>query len=69
MATCNGEQNCNQRLTHIDHKGWTYCSDHAPRSDGWRRVRKMRAGEQNLIAAGQPIPSYKLGPKPLALSA
>ena len=69
MANCNGSRDCKSPLTHVDHRGWVYCAEHAPVSDRYRRVRRMRVWEQRLIAAGQTIPSYARGPKPKNVAA
>lgn len=64
MAECDMVQGCADRVTHIGEKGYVYCAKHAPDRRGWERVRKMRVWESRLIAAGEPLPSYKRGPKP-----
>ena len=58
-AKCNGARDCSQPATHIDSKGWVYCVDHAPRSDIYRRCRKMTGPERRHIALGFPLPSYQ----------
>lgn len=54
-------KDCTEAVTHIGSKGYVYCAEHAVgrRQSGYERTRAMRAWELKLIAAGQPLPSYK----------
>jgi hypothetical protein len=61
MASCDMRKDCTEAVTHIGSKGYVYCAKHAVdrRQSGYERTRAMRAWELKLIAAGQPLPSYK----------
>lgn len=64
---CEMTDACKAPVTHIGEKGYVYCGPHAEvrRQAGSERTRKMRAWECALIEAGEPVPSYKPGPKPV----
>jgi hypothetical protein len=61
MATCDMTNDCTEAVTHIGSKGYVYCAKHAVgrRHSGYGRTRAMRAWELKLVAAGEPLPSYK----------
>ena len=45
-------------ITHIDDKGYGYCSPCAETRRGTHRVRALTEYELTLLAAGTPIPSF-----------
>lgn len=53
-------------VTHIDEKGFAYCTTHGiyRRDVSGVRCRKLRVWELRLMESGQGLPSYKPGPKP-----
>lgn len=57
---CEMRADCPDPATHIEEKGFVYCSGHAiqRRSDG-HRCRKMRPWELRLVETGKPLPSYE----------
>jgi hypothetical protein len=65
---CEMEADCKNPVTHIGHKGYVYCAEHAidRRSSGYERCRRMRAWELKMVMAGEPLPSYEIKPKPVA---
>lgn len=61
---CDMSRECAGRVTHIDEKGFVYCSEHGPqRRLSGRRCRKLRAWELAELRAGRAI-RYTPGPKP-----
>jgi len=52
---CDGERECKAPVTHIDHKGWVYCTKHGERAQMNRRCRKLRSTEYKKLVQGQPI--------------
>lgn len=57
--TCDMMRDCAEPVTHIGSKGYVYCETHAVQRRGVERTRRMRKWERELIAAGQPLPSYE----------
>lgn len=52
MAKCDMEHDCAAPVTHLDDKGYVYCTEHAADRRGYRRVRKLRQYEINRINCG-----------------
>jgi hypothetical protein len=63
---CAMRDECRQPVTHIGEKGYVYCAEDAERrrQSGYERTRRMRVWELQLIANGQPLPSYTPQRKP-----
>jgi hypothetical protein len=61
MASCGMTKDCAEAVTHIGSKGYVYCAPHAidRRLSRHEYTRRMRGWELKLVAAGQPLPSYK----------
>jgi len=54
--TCDGERDCTAAVSHIDRKGWIYCTAHGRMMAAGRTVRKLTAAELAELEAGRPIP-------------
>jgi hypothetical protein len=63
---CDMTEFCQSAVTHIGNKGYAYCAEHAQqrRQYGYESTRKMRVWELQLLASGQPLPSYQPLPQP-----
>lgn len=68
LPACVGWCGWKNTVTHIGEKGYVYCAECAilRRQSQAERVRKMRAWELKLLAAGKPLPSYEPIRKPTA---
>lgn len=56
---CDMERDCDEPVTHIDHKGYVYCYAHGQqRKASGIRCRKLTPAEARRIAAGQPLTRY-----------
>lgn len=64
---CEMKKDCVNPVTHIGERGFVYCAEHAPLRQGWERVRRVVPWELKLLLAGEPIPSYKRGRKPVVV--
>lgn len=55
---CEMTEDCPQKVTHIDDKGYIYCARHGEIRKAYRRCRKLSPKELKTIEAGSPITSY-----------
>lgn len=53
-----GMNACMHPVTHIDEKGYVYCTSHGEQRQAHRRCRKLRAHELQTLRSGQPIERY-----------
>lgn len=54
--TCDMEKDCKKPVSHIDNKGYTYCSDHAAtRKSGGVSCRKLKPTEIKKLEDGETI--------------
>jgi hypothetical protein len=54
--TCDMERSCTRPVTHIDHKGFVYCTPHGEqRRTNGTPCRKLRPGEIEKLESGQTI--------------
>jgi hypothetical protein len=54
--SCDMSDKCEKDVTHIDHKGWTYCAGHAAqRKSGGIRCRKLKPAEKRKLEGGGTI--------------
>lgn len=49
---------CNRMVTHIDEKGYVYCTDHGIERRSWKRCRKLRPHELRRLRRGEPLTHY-----------
>lgn len=66
IATCDWSTDCNAPVSHLDEKGFVYCTEHGigRRLYSGRRCRKLRPWELKMVHAGKALPSYTPQPKP-----
>jgi hypothetical protein len=56
---CDMSHDCKGAVTHLEEKGWIYCSTHAGiRKFSGRRCRKLRPHELKKLQSGQPLKRY-----------
>jgi len=53
---CAGGDTCTKVITHIDHKGWTYCTSHGKQRQIYVPCRKLTATEIAKLECGETIP-------------
>ena len=57
---------CTRPVTMISDRGYVYCRAHgALAKSGGAKARKLRPWELKLVEAGEQVPSYRFGPKPV----
>jgi hypothetical protein len=64
MSACDMVVDCPNPVTHIGEKGYVYCASCVPCRRGVERCRLMRPWERKMVAAGEPLPTYKRMNKP-----
>lgn len=58
-STCDMKTGCLWPVTHIDEKGYVYCSEHGvQRRDSGIHCRQLKPWELNRILRGEPIERY-----------
>lgn len=55
---CDMHENCVQPVTHIDNKGFVYCTEHGLNRRWSHPCRKLRPHELNKLKSGKPIARY-----------
>ena len=57
---CDGERDCARPVTHMDEKGFIYCTAHGVRRHQHGiRCRKLQGWELQRLLAGKTVPSYQ----------
>lgn len=56
--TCDMVEDCREPITHIDIKGYVYCTTHGLERQGYQRCRKLREGELKKILRGEALERY-----------
>lgn len=56
---CDMRADCPRPVTHIDSKGWVYCTPCGNDRKYSVRTRKLRPWELRLLENGRPVPSYE----------
>lgn len=64
---CDMVSDCTAEVTHIDNKGYIYCTEHGIERRDCRPCRALRKWELAMLKAGEQVPSYTPGPKPKAV--
>lgn len=65
MIPCEWYKDCPHPATHIDRRGWAYCTSHAATANrSGYPARKLRAWELRWLGEGKTLPSYEPGPEP-----
>lgn len=55
---CDMDRKCKQTVTHIDNKGYAYCTKHGIERRSYRPCRKLAPGELKKLKAGTPLAAY-----------
>ena len=55
---CGMVKDCAADVTHIDDKGYVYCTVHGEQRRGYRPCRKLRPHELNRLRRGATLPHY-----------
>lgn len=55
---CDMVEGCTAPITHIDRKGYVYCTAHGIDRRGTQPCRKLRAWELRRITSGRPLARY-----------
>lgn len=56
--TCDMVRDCAAPVTHIDDKGYVYCTPHGEQRQSFRPCRKLRPHELRQLERGEPIKEY-----------
>lgn len=56
--TCEMDDACTEPVTHIDNKGFIYCTDHGVDRRWWVPCRKLRPHELNRLRRGEQVRRY-----------
>lgn len=57
-ATCDMTSDCLEAVTHIDQRGFVYCTKHGLQRRCYEPCRKLRDHELRKIKRGEPIAHY-----------
>lgn len=61
---CDMTKECTQPVTHIDEKGYVYCTQHGLQRKGTMRCRKLSGPELKQLESGKPLARYSsTGPR------
>jgi hypothetical protein len=55
---CDMATDCQAPVTHIDDKGYAYCTEHGRERQAWRRCRKLRPAELRKLQRGEQLAHY-----------
>lgn len=55
---CDMEKDCLEPVTHLDQKGYVYCTEHGLDRRRFRPCRKLRTHEINKLNRGEQINRY-----------
>lgn len=55
---CDGVAGCQEPITHLDNKGYIYCTKHGIERRDVRPCRKLRPHELKKLARGEQIEKY-----------
>lgn len=55
---CDMTHECTEPVTHVDNKGYIYCTAHGISRRDVRPCRKLRPHELNRLRKGQPLTRY-----------
>ena len=56
--SCDMAHECDAPVTHIDDKGYTYCTPHGVSRQGYRPCRKLRPHELRRLERGDTLAHY-----------
>lgn len=55
---CDMVHGCTEPVTHIDDKGYAYCTKHGEERRGYRPCRKLRGWELRKLQRGEALARY-----------
>lgn len=55
---CDMKKDCVAPVTHIDNKGYVYCTEHGIERRDCRPCRKLKAKERLQLLRGEPLAKY-----------
>lgn len=55
---CDMTAECDQPITHLDDKGYVYCTTHGLQRRDYRPCRKLRPAEINKLQRGEQLDHY-----------
>ena len=58
VPTCDMVRDCGDPVTHIDNKGFIYCTTHGIARRSWKPCRKLRAHEIRRLERGEQVTKY-----------
>lgn len=58
ILRCQMDENCKCEVTHIDCKGFIYCTDHGNNRKFSVNCRKLKLSELKLLKDGKQVPKY-----------
>ena len=58
VLICDMVDGCMEPVTHLDNKGYVYCTDHGIGRRDWRPCRKLRPWEIRRLLRDQPLARY-----------
>lgn len=58
VLRCDMEEGCTAPVTHIDQKGYAYCTKHGLERRDYRPCRKLRPWELHRLLRGEPLTRY-----------
>lgn len=56
--SCDMQADCHATVTHLDEKGFVYCTEHGITRQNYCYCRKLRPFELRILADGKALPSY-----------
>lgn len=58
VLRCDGVEGCTEPVTHIDNKGYAYCTKHGIERRDCRPCRKLRPWELKQLLRGETLARY-----------
>lgn len=55
ILSCDMKRDCTAAVTHIDNKGYVYCTEHGVKRKAVRPCRKLKPAELEQLRRGEPI--------------
>ena len=58
ILACDMTADCKEPVTHLDNKGYAYCTEHGIERRDWRPCRKLRPWEVRRLERDEPLNHY-----------
>jgi hypothetical protein len=58
ILQCEMVKGCTADVTHLDAKGYVYCTAHGAQRSSYQRCRKLRPHEINRLKSGEALSRY-----------